>query len=231
VQKTWTNTYNPKLKFSGKEREGYSGLDYFGARYFNHRSYRFNSVDPIINRVAALSNPQLWNLYAYSRNNPITYFDPDGRRETIGDSYNKARDRILRQYGPQAAAEFEAGYKTGMGISIAAAAAVAIPFIENEHCHSKPKKTKTVDDLIDSRDPHTTQGRSKMYDMEGGFKQANKDFDSLNPSDVQSYGDGKRVGTLKDGRTVIVRRGSKEGRPTLEIQKGKNKIKFRYNDK
>ena len=80
VQKTWTNTYDPKMKFSGKEREGYSDLDYFGARYYDHKSYRFNSVDPIINRVEALSNPQLWNLYAYCDNNPITFFDPDGLR-------------------------------------------------------------------------------------------------------------------------------------------------------
>jgi RHS repeat-associated protein len=79
IQKTWTNTYDPKMKFSGKEREGYSDLDYFGARYFDHRNYRFNSVDPIINKAAALSNPQVWNLYSFCRNNPITYMDPDGR--------------------------------------------------------------------------------------------------------------------------------------------------------
>ncbi len=79
VQKTWTNTYDPKMKFSGKEREGYSDLDYFGARYFDHKSYRFNSVDPVINKKEALYNPQLWNLYAYCNNNPITYYDPDGR--------------------------------------------------------------------------------------------------------------------------------------------------------
>jgi RHS repeat-associated protein len=81
VQKTWTSTYDPKLKFSGKEREGYSELDYFGARYYDHKSYRFNSVDPIINKDEALVNPQLWNLYAYCRNNPITYFDPNGESE------------------------------------------------------------------------------------------------------------------------------------------------------
>jgi RHS repeat-associated protein len=79
VQKTWTKNYDPKQKFSGKEREGYSELDYFGARYFDNNSYRFISVDPIINKEEALSNPQLWNLYAYCRNNPITHFDPDGR--------------------------------------------------------------------------------------------------------------------------------------------------------
>jgi RHS repeat-associated protein len=75
-----TTTYEPKLKFSGKEREGYSDLDYFGGRYYDHQSFRFNSVDPVINKDEALVNPQLWNLYAYCRNNPITYFDPDGRK-------------------------------------------------------------------------------------------------------------------------------------------------------
>jgi RHS repeat-associated protein len=79
VQKTWTKAYDPKQKFSGKEREGYSELDYFGARYFDNNSYRFISVDPIINKEEALSNPQLWNLYAYCANNPITHLDPDGR--------------------------------------------------------------------------------------------------------------------------------------------------------
>jgi RHS repeat-associated protein len=81
VQKTWVNTYDPDLKFSGKEREGYSGLDYFGARYYDHKSYRFNSVDPVITKDEALSNPQLWNLYAYCSNNPITHLDPDGRKD------------------------------------------------------------------------------------------------------------------------------------------------------
>ena len=79
VLDTTTNTYEPKLKFSGKEREGYSNLDYFGARYYDNQSFRFNSVDPIITKEEALINPQLWNLYSYCRDNPITYLDPDGR--------------------------------------------------------------------------------------------------------------------------------------------------------
>jgi len=68
------------LKFSGKERESKSELDYFGARYYDHLRYRFISVDPVINKDEALANPQLWNLYAYCGNNPITSYDPDGRR-------------------------------------------------------------------------------------------------------------------------------------------------------
>ena len=77
--KTWTNTYDPNPKFSGKEREGYTRHDYFGARYYDNSTFRFISVDPVRNRDAAIANPQLWNLYAYCGNNPITYFDPDGR--------------------------------------------------------------------------------------------------------------------------------------------------------
>ncbi|NIM83602.1 MAG: hypothetical protein GTO45_33240, partial [Candidatus Aminicenantes bacterium] len=58
VQKVWTNTYDPKLKFSGKEREPEAEIDYFGARYYDHNSYRFLSVDPLINKEEALVNPQ-----------------------------------------------------------------------------------------------------------------------------------------------------------------------------
>jgi hypothetical protein len=55
-------------------------------------------VDPIINKTEALSNPQSWNLYAYCKNNPITFFDPtgehslkyDGRHITVYDDSNKA---------------------------------------------------------------------------------------------------------------------------------------------
>jgi RHS repeat-associated protein len=78
MQKQWVNTYSPSLKFSGKERESKSEMDYFGAKYYDHKRYRFISVDPVINKDEALVNPQLWNLYSYCRNNPITFFDPDG---------------------------------------------------------------------------------------------------------------------------------------------------------
>jgi RHS repeat-associated protein len=81
MQKQWVNTYSPSLKFSGKERETKSEMDYFGARYYDHLKYRFLSVDPVINKNEALSNPQLWNLYSYCRNNPVTYLDSNGTYE------------------------------------------------------------------------------------------------------------------------------------------------------
>jgi RHS repeat-associated protein len=81
LYKTWIDTYHPKPGFSGKEREFGSEMDYFGARYYGHKQYRFISVDPILNKEETITNPQLWNLYTYCRNNPIGYYDPDGCAE------------------------------------------------------------------------------------------------------------------------------------------------------
>ena len=37
IQRTWVSAYDPQLKFSGKERDVESGLDYFGARYYDKK--------------------------------------------------------------------------------------------------------------------------------------------------------------------------------------------------
>lgn len=63
-------------KFTGKERDAETGLDYFGARYYASNMGRFMSPDSP--GFAHLSNPQAWNLYSYTYNNPISSIDPDG---------------------------------------------------------------------------------------------------------------------------------------------------------
>jgi RHS repeat-associated protein len=78
VLKTWENSFDPLPKFSVKERDKESGLDYFGARYYDKEQYRFISVDPIINPRGSSSNSQLFNLYTYCRNNPISFLDTQG---------------------------------------------------------------------------------------------------------------------------------------------------------
>lgn len=69
-------------KFTGKERDSESGLDYFGARYYGSALGRFSSPDPE-QASASLFNPQLWNGYSYSINNPLAYKDPDGRNPLL----------------------------------------------------------------------------------------------------------------------------------------------------
>jgi RHS repeat-associated protein len=70
-------------KFTGKERDKETGLDYFGARYYGSRIARFTTVDPVLTIRANLVDPQRWNRYAYAKNNPLRFIDPDGRLTII----------------------------------------------------------------------------------------------------------------------------------------------------
>jgi RHS repeat-associated protein len=62
-------------RYTGKERDNESGLDYFGARYYGSSMGRFMSPDPL---GGHLENPQSLNKYAYALNNPLTNTDPTG---------------------------------------------------------------------------------------------------------------------------------------------------------
>ena len=85
----------PRQKFTGKERDAETGLDYFGARYMSAAQGRFTTpdewaggiVDPFTGGqvgvpgplpYADITDPQTINKYAYVRNNPLRYVDPDG---------------------------------------------------------------------------------------------------------------------------------------------------------
>jgi filamentous hemagglutinin len=65
-------------RFTGKERDPETGLDYFGARYYGARIGRLTAVDPVYTWRENLEDPQRWNRYAYARDNPLRYTDPDG---------------------------------------------------------------------------------------------------------------------------------------------------------
>jgi RHS repeat-associated protein len=65
-------------RYTGKERDTESGLDYFGARYYSSNTGRFMSPDPLGPWVADATNPQTWNMYSYALNNPLTNIDPSG---------------------------------------------------------------------------------------------------------------------------------------------------------
>lgn len=69
--------------FTGKERDAETGLDYFGARYLSSAQGRFTSPDPTFVTRQRVGDPQQWNLYSYTRNNPLMYVDPDGRELKI----------------------------------------------------------------------------------------------------------------------------------------------------
>ncbi|MBI2464436.1 DUF4105 domain-containing protein [Candidatus Peregrinibacteria bacterium] len=64
--------------FTGKEKDSEEDLYYFGARYLSDSTSRFTSVDPVSRFVDSdnyFKDPQQWNFYSYTRNNPINFID------------------------------------------------------------------------------------------------------------------------------------------------------------
>jgi RHS repeat-associated protein len=68
---------NVRQKFTSKERDSESKLDYFLARYYSSTHGRFTGVDPLLASAKPIM-PQSWNRYAYCNNNPLFYIDPTG---------------------------------------------------------------------------------------------------------------------------------------------------------
>jgi RHS repeat-associated protein len=106
---------NNRYKFTGKERDSESGLDYFGARYYGSSMGRFMSPDPIKITDERLLNPaNTLNLYSYAANNPLKYVDLDGQDITyfydpggvaghaVLFAYNEQTgDSALESFGPE----------------------------------------------------------------------------------------------------------------------------------
>ena len=66
--------------FTQKEQDRESGLQDFGHRFYHPTLGRWLSPDPLREKGGSA------NLYAYSRQNPLRYSDPDGARiEIISD--------------------------------------------------------------------------------------------------------------------------------------------------
>ena len=81
-------------KFTGKERDSESGLDYFGARYYGSALGRFTAPDPVGMMKQKMTDPQLWNMYSYVRNSPLEMVDNDGKWPT------KIHEQIIAQAFP-----------------------------------------------------------------------------------------------------------------------------------
>ncbi|MGH9826464.1 MAG: RHS repeat-associated core domain-containing protein, partial [Blastocatellia bacterium] len=90
----YSSSTDIRQKFTSKERDAESYLDYFGARYCSSSEGRFLSVDPYnpVTRSRSdddlktyLNQPQAWNKYPYTINNPLKYYDPSGERWFVKD--------------------------------------------------------------------------------------------------------------------------------------------------
>lgn len=100
------NAHRPRrirdsYRFTAKERDRESGLDYFEARYLAGPIARFISPDPKYARLddltdedlaSFLSSPREINPYQYGLNNPLKYNDPTGLDKV--ETVSKTSDAI-----------------------------------------------------------------------------------------------------------------------------------------
>ncbi len=66
-----------RQKFTGYQKDQESGLDFAEARMYKNNLGRFTTVDPLL-ASGKSANPQSFNRYAYTLNNPINLVDPSG---------------------------------------------------------------------------------------------------------------------------------------------------------
>ena len=125
TMRAFTGTAVTNYRYTGKEIDPETNLYYYVARYYDPMMGRFITADSI---VSDIYDPQDLNRYAYCRNNPMKYVDPDGHAaDTVWDLVNIG----------MGIASFAYNVKTGnvsgaivdaVGI-VGDSAAAAIPFI------------------------------------------------------------------------------------------------------
>jgi RHS repeat-associated protein len=124
-----------RQKFTGKERDAETGLDYFGARYHGAPAGRFLSPDPVFDLSASIGNPQRWNRYPYSLNSPLVLLDPDGmepRSHTLGRYGEKLAADLLRKEGYTIVLSGARKAVTGAGFDILAIRGSELLIVDNK---------------------------------------------------------------------------------------------------
>ncbi|TAN22153.1 MAG: RHS repeat-associated core domain-containing protein, partial [Acidobacteria bacterium] len=237
------------LHFTGKYRDGSSGLDYFGARYYDASLGRFLTPDwsatPEATPYASLANPQSLNPYAYVLNNPTTATDPDGHWCVFGHfgtSCSKAKAAPVKEGGPDdslsgtlkitllgmrdAATGRIPANASAQERNAASAAGMAMMVSgvgEGEEVEAGVKEIRELlEGVVDEGG-----SASRIVAKSGGIQQATKDFEAL-PGQAAEKSRSVLVKQLPDGSKAILR-GSSDGRETIEIQHANGEVtKIRY---
>ncbi|HPK57554.1 MAG TPA: RHS repeat-associated core domain-containing protein [Spirochaetota bacterium] len=93
-----------EFRFTGKEMDAETGLYYYGARYYDARTSRWISPDPILESylsgkpAGGVYNPGNINLYGFCLNSPVQYVDPDGERALTADELSFLKGRLGESY-------------------------------------------------------------------------------------------------------------------------------------
>ena len=143
-----SGSFSEQRKFGGHEFDVASGLSYMGARYYDASTGRFLSEDPaFLTTSFNLADPQSLNSYAYARNNPLKYIDPNG------ESFQSFADAAL-QHAPGAIMKATGAALAAVALtalSAPAAAAIGLTALGIETGRMFADSAHAASDLINSR--------------------------------------------------------------------------------
>ncbi|WP_275472452.1 RHS repeat-associated core domain-containing protein, partial [Pseudomonas citronellolis] len=210
------------LRFPGQYYDAESGLHYNYFRDYDPQTGRYVESDPI-----GLNGGL--NTYGYVRSNPLVYVDPLGLYTALlCQRVNVGFEGVVAGCPGSGAKPIPLG-GSSTGVAGVGTGGAGVWCLVSGTC-SANESTENDCPVPGATPGEKTRGPSDIWEKPGDFDTANDDFDNLNPSNVQDIPVGRR-GTLPDGRTVVVRPDSKDGRPTIEIQDGRERIKIRYGDR
>jgi RHS repeat-associated protein len=201
-------THSNHYKFTGKERDSESNLDYFGARYYGATMGRWltpdwsDEAEPV--PYVDFTDPQTLNLYGYVGNRPITNVDDDGHViETLWDVANVLYGAY--SFGKNIA---EAKYKDAAidaGGILVDTAAVLLPGIPGGAGAGIKAGRKAATEAAETLAEKRARGLAKEAEVlkKEGLEKNTKTFEAVDPKT------GVKGGTIpdnvKEGRTLDVK--------------------------
>ncbi len=107
VGTTTSSSFTQTNRYTGHQYDEETSLTYMGARYYDGSTGRFTAQDPVSQQSPEtfLYDPQQFNYYAYSRNNPLRFIDPlglfnvDSGEIEKGDTLTHIQKQINEKYG------------------------------------------------------------------------------------------------------------------------------------